>query len=228
MTDEMNDGYSPDELGIEPEPVENEGAVSVAQDGTATMTDEMRNSILLDAIQRGEMIPSWMAGSTGQPDTPPDYQQDDAPASESDTLVFKGELDRLLAEAEKRAEQRILGQVGPHIASITANTLAQEAAEIMPEAAPIVRQIVQQMGAGAMSLTNEAKKLLIDAAVGKAYLESRRRVPTHESTGSSPAPRYVLADGVTQEDVEFYSRQYQENYGKRPDAKHLREVGYLR
>lgn len=229
MTDEEMQGFTAEELGLEPEQFD-EGTTAtatIANDGTmGGLTEEQKRAVLMESIEQGQLVPAaWMQQT-----------QNHAPAPTSDEddndLMYRGEAKALLAAERERFRQEVQtefdGKYGRALASLQADGLAREVADVMPEAAPIARKLVEQMGAAAVGMTPEVKKLVMQAAVGEAVMNQRSRsVPSHNDQTTS-APRYMLSDGITPDDVAFYQRQFASIHGRQATTKELREEGYLK
>lgn len=226
MTEELETGFTAEELGIVPDPEDIQ--TPVQSDGSINaVSDEMRKAILMDAIQSGEMMPSAWAETPQQPAYTP-HTAPQADDGDDESLVFQGDFKKALAAEREKIKAEMAAQFAPAIASMQASTVAQEVGEIMPEAAPIARKLVEQMGAAALNMTPEIKKLVTDAAIGAAVREARTRtIPTHESS-TSDAPRYNLAPGIEPADVEFYRNSFEYSYKRQPTTKELKAAGYLR
>lgn len=229
MTDEETQGFTAEELGLEPESFdEGTTTATVQPDGTigSGLTEDQKRAVLMESIETGQMIPAAWA-QHGQTQQREPVQDDD-----DNDLMYRGEAKAMLASERDRMRQEIQsefdGRYGRAIASMQANDVAREVADVMPEAGPIARRLVEQMGASAVGMTPEVKKLVMQAAVGEAVMSQRSRaVPGHNDQSTS-APRYMPADGIGAEDIAFYQRQFASIHGRQATTKELREEGYLK
>lgn len=230
MTDEETQGFTAEELGLEPEQFDEGTATATVQpDGTigGGLTEDQKRAVLMESIETGQMIPAAWA-QQGQSQQREPVQDDD-----DNDLMYRGEAKAMLASERDRIRQEVQSEMdsryGRAIASMQANDVAREVADVMPEAAPIARRLVEQMGASAVGMTPEVKKLVMQAAVGEAVMSQRSRaVPGHNDQSTS-APRYMPADGIGAEDIAFYQRQFASvNGGRQATTQQLREAGYLK
>ena len=228
MIDEETQGFTAEELGLEPEQFdEGTSTATVQPDGTISggLTEDQKRAVLMESIETGQLVPAaWMQQGQTQQREP--VQDDD-----DNDLMYRGDAKAMLASERDRMRQEIQsefdGRYGRAIASMQANDVAREVADVMPEAGPIARRLVEQMGASAVGMTPEVKKLVMQAAVGEAVMNQRSRsVPGHNDQSTS-APRYMPADGIGADDIAFYQRQFASIHGRQATTKELREEGLL-